>query len=147
MKILITGGSGFIGKHLAKELCKKHKVRCFVRKTIKRKNLNYLTNLKIELFYGDILDQYSLEDAMKNIDAIFHLAGGGNVTATFKRGYEKIRELNAIATENILKTAVRFKVKKFVHFSSADVVRHEIVQKIINAYEKYEKSKSERVSK
>ncbi|MEK6646529.1 MAG: PhoH family protein [Candidatus Firestonebacteria bacterium] len=36
---------------------------------------------------------------------------------------------------------------KFVHFSSTDVVRHEIVQEIINAYEKYEKSKNKSISK
>ena len=118
MKILITGATGFIGKYLTKSLIKNNKIRCFVRRKSKEKDIAFLENLGAEIFYGDIFDKQNLIKSMKGIDAVFHLAGGGNVATTFKKGYNKLKKLNVESTDIVLNAAIKSKVKKFIHFSS-----------------------------
>ena len=73
MKTLVTGASGFIGKHLVRTLVEQgREVRCLVRKT---SNTQYLKDLGVEFFYGDLLKKDSLEDIAKGINIVYHLAG------------------------------------------------------------------------
>lgn len=118
MEILVTGATGFIGKHLVKELVKKHKVRCFAREESKPSDISFLEDCKAEIFIGDIYDKKSLRKAMKGIDSVFHLAGGGYVATTFKKGFEELKKLNVLTTKNVIEASVDSKVKRFVHYSS-----------------------------
>ena len=73
MKTLVTGASGFIGKHLVRTLLEQGRdVRCLVRKT---SDTRYLEELGVELFYGDLLDKDSLKDIAKGVNIVYHLAG------------------------------------------------------------------------
>ena len=73
MKTLVTGASGFIGKHLVRTLVEQGRdVRCLVRKT---SDTGYLEELGVELFYGDLLDKDSLKDIAKDVSIVYHLAG------------------------------------------------------------------------
>jgi nucleoside-diphosphate-sugar epimerase len=118
MKIFMTGASGFIGKHLAKELSEKHDIICLVRESTKKQDLEFLEKLGCKLVYGDISDRKILEKKMKGVDAVFHLAGGGYVSTTFKKGYQELRKLNVESTRIVFETAAKLKIKRFVHFSS-----------------------------
>lgn len=70
---LITGASGFIGSHLADALLKRGvKVTCLVRKTSR---VDRLRELGVELVHGDVTDVECLPKAIKDADAVFHLAG------------------------------------------------------------------------
>jgi nucleoside-diphosphate-sugar epimerase len=117
-KVLVIGATGFIGKHLVEALSKKYNVRCLVRKESGKKDIDFLMKNKAEIVKGDIFDKDSLNHAMENIDAVFNLAGGGNVSATFRKGSEELRRLNVSSLENVLNAAVQSHVKRFVHFSS-----------------------------
>ena len=79
-KILVTGADGFIGSHLTEELVKKgYEVRAFVLynsfntwgwlDTLSKEILD-----KIEIFQGDVRDPNGVKEAMKGVDAVFHLA-------------------------------------------------------------------------
>jgi nucleoside-diphosphate-sugar epimerase len=118
MKILIIGAAGFIGKNLVKKLSKKYEVSSLIRKTTSQEDITFLKNCNSEIFYGDALNKESLKKAMKKIDMIINLAGGGNVSTTFKSGYKELREKNIDTLKNVLEAAKESKVKKFVHFSS-----------------------------
>ncbi|MGV8151632.1 MAG: NAD-dependent epimerase/dehydratase family protein [Candidatus Nanoarchaeia archaeon] len=118
MNILVTGATGFIGKHLVKELSKKHRVTCFARKDSSQKDIDFLKDCNAKIVYGDLFSLKDLKKAMKKNDAVFHLAGGGYVSTTFKKGYEELRKLNVIGTESVVRAAAESKIKKFVHFSS-----------------------------
>jgi len=120
MKILITGAAGFMGKHLVKSLSqnKTYKIRCLLMRNTKKTDIDFLKNYNVEIIYGDIFEKKSLEKAMKNIEAVFHLAGGGKVETTFKKGFEDLKKLNIGTTERVINSAIKHKVKKFVHFSS-----------------------------
>ena len=70
---LITGASGFIGWHLADSLIKRGvRVTCLVRKTSR---IQRLRGLEVELAYGDVTDAECLPAAVRDVDAVFHLAG------------------------------------------------------------------------
>jgi len=119
MRILVTGATGFIGTNLVKELSKRNKVRCLVRKT---SNASLLKSKNIELFYGNLLDKASLRDVTKNVDVVYHLAGGGNVSASTKRGFRKLFDLNVATTKNLLDECKRNKPKRFILFSSISAI-------------------------
>lgn len=119
MKILILGATGFIGKHLTKTLSgKKYKIRCFVRADSKKKDTDFLKSIKAEIFFGDVFDEQSLLKAMKGMDAVFNLVGGGYVSTTFRKGYEALKKLNVESTRIIFESAAKTRVKKLIHFSS-----------------------------
>ena len=80
MKILVTGSGGFIGSHLTEELIKKgYQVKAFVHYN-SFNNWGWLDTLhedimeNAEIFQGDIRDPNGVEQAMKGVDAVFHLA-------------------------------------------------------------------------
>ena len=72
MNILITGATGFIGRHLAGALSKTFSVRCLVRKN---SDITPLRDLNIDLVYGDLLDKDSIFPALDGIGLVYHLAG------------------------------------------------------------------------
>lgn len=113
MKALITGATGFIGSHLARELSKKgFEVSCLIRKT---SNLKWLEGLDIKLVEGDCSDRNSLNGCVRGQDYIFHLAG--MTKANYRKDFYSV---NAKGTENIIKSVAENNpgVKRFLYLSS-----------------------------
>jgi len=97
--ILVTGGTGFIGRHLVTKLVKEgYHIRCLVRKT---SEVSYLKSLGVEIICGDITEKELPLEAFENIAAVFHLAGKIGV-------YQSIKEpgttfaVNTMGTLNLL---------------------------------------------
>ncbi|MFB3885840.1 MAG: NAD-dependent epimerase/dehydratase family protein [Thermodesulfobacteriota bacterium] len=113
MKVLVTGATGFIGSHLVEALLQKGaEVRCLLRK---RSDRTWLKNLPIEMVYGDCNDTASLEEAVKGVDQVFHLAG---VTKAIE---DRIYfEVNALGTENIIHACLKNNphLRRFIYLSS-----------------------------
>ncbi len=112
-KVLVTGGTGFLGKRLVKLLVEEgYPVRVLARKL---SNIEYLKRLGIEIFYGDVADKKSLGEAMEGIDVVIHAAAGTS-------GSQKDSEVGTIqGTKNILSSCEEFKIKKLIYISSCSV--------------------------
>ena len=116
MKVLVTGGSGFLGSHVAELLAADgHSVRCLVRKSSNRKFLQTLKN--VELAEGSVEDKKSVDEAMKGVDAVVHSAG---LVKALKEA--DFFECNTQGTANLLDAAIEHApgLKRFVHISSLE---------------------------
>ena len=72
MTTLVTGATGFLGSHVARQLVTTgHSVRVLVRST---SNLQALDGLNAERVVGDLQDMMSLDRAMKGVRRVFHVA-------------------------------------------------------------------------
>lgn len=114
---LITGGTGFIGSHLAEELADRGRsVRCLVKES---DNLEHLRGLGAEFAFGDLSDKNSLKESVKGADVVYHLAAIARPMAIPDKVYF---EVNAEGTRNLLEACVGENVKKFIHMSSISAV-------------------------
>lgn len=117
MKTFVTGGTGFIGRHLVKRLVEEGRsVKCLVRKA---SDIKFLDKLGVELCYGDLLDNSLLKTIFEDekINIIYHL--GGSVYSRRSSNYNKV---NVLGTENLFKVCTRNKIEKFIFVSSITAV-------------------------
>ena len=116
MKVLVTGGSGFLGSHVAEQLAKAgHTVRALVRKSSNRKFLETLKG--VELAEGTVEDKKSVDAAVKGVDAIVHSAG-----LVKAKNEADFFACNTQGTANLLDAALEHapKLRRFVHVSSLE---------------------------
>jgi UDP-glucose 4-epimerase len=122
-KILVTGGAGFIGSHLAARLLSEgYSVIVFDNLVSgKLENLKQVTGLAgFEFKQGDIRDRLAVAEALCGADAVIHLAALIDVEKSVLDP-APTHEVNATGTLNVLQEAVRQGVKRFVLASSAAV--------------------------
>jgi len=122
MKILITGGAGFIGSHLTdKFLNEGFKVRVVDNlENGKLENLEDASkNPNFEFIEGDILDKNTCNHALEGIDYVFHLACLG-VRHSIHSPFENHR-VNAEGTLNILEASRKVNIKHFFYISTSEI--------------------------
>lgn len=113
MKVGITGATGFVGSHLAEYLVRHgHQITCLVRET---SNLQWISHLPFRKVVGNIYDQKSLGDFVRNQEVIIHCAG-----LTSARKEEEYMRTNADSTGNLLSATEKANpnLKRFVLISS-----------------------------
>lgn len=114
MKALVTGGTGFVGSHVARILAAEgHTVRVLHRATSK---LTALEGVEFEHALGDILDAESLRAACAGCDWIFHIAA---VADYWRSSPEAIIQANVEGTRTVLKAAREAGVGRMIFTSSA----------------------------
>lgn len=123
MKVLVTGGSGFIGSHVVDKLRDKG-VNVRVYDMIMPTYRN-----DIEYYQGSILDFDSIEMAMCEIDAVYHLAAVADVKDVFERP-DYSEAINVRGTFNVLQAARQNKVKRVIYGSTIWVYSEADVDKV-----------------
>ena len=108
MKVLITGGSGNLGRYVVEEVKSRgHEVAVFDAKEPRDKSVKFIK--------GDLLKLADLENACKGIEAIIHLGAIANPTLA---EHEVVFNVNVMGTYNALEAAMKNKVRSFVLASS-----------------------------
>jgi UDP-glucose 4-epimerase len=123
MRILITGGAGFIGSHLCDKYTHEgHTVLCldnFMSGDLT--NVRHLLDYRnFKLMKGDVRDFDLLEKIMRDVDVVFHLAAQIHVD----RSYVEPRltyDVNVMGTQNVLEAARLHDAKKIIHASTSEV--------------------------
>ena len=112
MKVLVTGGSGFLGSHVADALTKRnHDVVSFDLKPSEYRQGNQKN------IVGSILDMEAFGNAMKGSDAVYHLAAIADIGDAVAWPLKTV-EVNILGTANALELARINNVKRFVYSSS-----------------------------
>lgn len=117
MKTLVTGATGFLGNHVARQLAQRGEgVRVLVRTT---SDLRGLEGFATERFIGDLRDAASLDRALADVNRVFHVAADYRLWA---RNPREIYESNVTGTQNLLEAARRAGVEKFVYTSTVATI-------------------------
>jgi len=115
LNILIFGGSGFIGSHVADTLSRYgHKVSIFDIKNFPSSKTNH------EMIIGDILDNDLIDQHIKGKDVIYNFAGIADIDECHKRPVDTIK-YNILGNAQILQSAVNNNVNRYLFASSAYV--------------------------
>jgi len=122
-KVLITGGAGLVGSHIADQLVQQEVSEIIVLDNFvrgRRDNLEWaISNGNVRTVEGDIRDKVLLRDVMRDVDVVFHQAAI-RITQCAEEPRLAL-EVLADGTFNVLEAAVKAKVKKVVAASSASV--------------------------
>jgi len=120
MQYAVTGGAGFIGSHLTKNLVERGNEVIVIDNlnTGKKQNVEKISK-KIDFFEVDIRDFSAIENILKNVDGIFHEAALASVQDSF-RIPDEFFDVNVNGTENIFKIAKKLGIK-VVYASSSSV--------------------------
>jgi dihydroflavonol-4-reductase len=117
MTTLVTGASGFLGSHIARQLVARgDTVRVLLRPSSHNRAIS---DLSLEYVTGDLRDPASLERAMKGVKRVFHVAADYRLWA---RRSKDIYESNVGGTKNLLLAAENAGVEKFIYTSTVATI-------------------------
>jgi len=106
LRVLVTGGSGFIGSHVVDKLLEKgYEVRVFDRVKPLRED--------VEWFNGDLLNEKDVLEACKDVEAIYHLAAIADVNVALSH-FDVCLMVNEMGTMNFLKSATAEEVERII---------------------------------
>lgn len=121
-EVLILGGAGFIGSHIA-EIFSENEYKCIIVDNLSKGSLENIKNIKNHVFYNiDINDKTALDDVFKkhNIELVYHEAAQISVVESIKDPHFDAVQ-NILGLINVLDLSVKYKVKKLMFASSAAV--------------------------
>lgn len=115
-RVLITGGTGFLGAYIIKELVQKgYGVRAIRRSRKLPFFIDQQILTKVEWFDADVLDLVSLDEAMQEMDCVIHSAA---IVSFHKKNRQQMYQVNVEGTANVVNLALEHGVKRLVHISS-----------------------------
>ncbi|MEO6612680.1 MAG: NAD-dependent epimerase/dehydratase family protein [Chitinophagaceae bacterium] len=138
--VLVTGGSGFLGSYIIRQLVEKgHTVRAIRRSPVIPFWISPEILDKVEWVEGDVLDVVSLEDAMDGIDSVIHSAA---VVSFVKKDRRNMYQVNVEGTANVVNIALEKKVRRLIHISSVAALGRTTGGGHVNEEKKWEESKA-----
>ena len=119
MKVIITGGAGFIGSHLAEHLIKK-KYKVVIIDNLSTGRLTNINSFikKIKFIKANISKHGKWMSHFKNAKIVFHLAALADIVPSIQNP-KKYFDANVVGTENIASTCIRYGVKKIIYSASS----------------------------
>ena len=117
VKALVTGGTGFVGAHVARALVERGYTVRILRRSTSR--LDAIADVQVEHAIGDVLDPASLRAAMEGVDWVFHTAA---VADYWRNDPDYIYRVNVDGTRNVLQAAEAVGVKRVIFTSSAAAI-------------------------
>jgi dihydroflavonol-4-reductase len=138
--VLVTGGTGFLGSYIIKQLVEKgYKVRAIRReKAVLPFYIPGEIFEKVEWITGDILDVVSLEEAMEGVDQVIHAAA---VVSFLKADRKNMYQVNVEGTTNVVNIAIEKNVKRLVYISSVAALGRTAHGGSVNEDRKWEDNK------
>lgn len=137
-KILITGGTGFLGSYIIAELVRKnYQVRAIRRGNKLPLHTDPAILQKVEWVEGDILDVMSLEDAMQGVDTVIHSAAIVSFAAADK---QQMMQVNVDGTANVVNMALEAGISRLVYISSVAAVGRDAAGGSVDESRKWQES-------
>jgi dihydroflavonol-4-reductase len=139
--VLITGGTGFLGSYIIKELIEKNYPVRAIRRCTSKLPFYISPEIfeKVEWMEGDILDTVSLEEAMEGIDAVIHSAA---MISFYKNDNVQLYQVNIQGTANVVNMALEKNISRFVHVSSVAALGRTKISSHINEERKWQEDKT-----
>jgi nucleoside-diphosphate-sugar epimerase len=127
MKVLITGGAGFIGSNLAKRLVNDGHSVVVLDSLLRGNKLDKETYARVEFIKGDVRDQDIVIRASKDCDLIFHFAAVLGVDIVADNPVETM-DVEVIGTRNVVEAAFLNNVKKIMYASTSGIYGHSAIE-------------------
>ena len=138
--VLVTGGTGFLGSYIIKQLVEKgYAVRAIRRSSKLPFWISKDIFDKVEWVDGDVLDVVALEDAMEGVDTIIHSAA---VVSFAKKDRKDMYQVNVEGTANVVNMALEKNVRRLIHISSVAALGRTNNGGQVNEEKKWEESKA-----
>jgi dihydroflavonol-4-reductase len=116
-KVLVTGGAGFIGSHLVEQLVADNQtVRVLEKSGVAT---SHLPVDRVEIVFGDLRDEWAVNEAMLGCDVVLHLAANPNLWALDREEFEQV---NHQGTRRVLAAARAAGARRVVHVSTESIL-------------------------
>jgi nucleoside-diphosphate-sugar epimerase len=138
--VLVTGGTGFLGSYIIKQLVEKGYAVRAIRRSSK---LPFWISKEIldavEWIDGDVLDVVALQDAMEGVDTVIHAAA---VVSFARKDRKDMYQVNVEGTANVVNMALEKNVRRLIHISSVAALGRTTNGGHVNEEKKWEESKA-----